>query len=163
MTPVFGTNPPQGLITHVPHAERLGMHLVELGAGFAVIRLPYAPELVGDPERGVVFGGAITTLLDQCSGLAVFCAVAEIRSIATLDLRIDYLRAAKPGRDLIGRAECYKLTTNVAFVRAAAWEDNESDPFASCHASFMLGANATTSPLALFIASMKKQPSERSR
>lgn len=139
------------LVDHVPHCRRLGMEVVHAGPREATVRLPYRDELVGDPVRGVVFGGAITTLLDHASGLAVFCSLAQLKAIATLDLRIDYLRAAEAGLDLTGRAECYRLTRHVAFVRAAAWDRTAADPFASCLATFMLGANAAESPMARVI------------
>jgi len=136
------------MVEHIPHCRRLGMDVVEIGPRRAVVRLPYRDELIGDPARGVVFGGVITTLLDHAGGLAVFCSLANLKAIATLDLRIDYLRAAEPGRDLIGEAHCYKLTTHVAFVRATAWERQRDDPFASCLGTFMIGANASVSPMA---------------
>jgi uncharacterized protein (TIGR00369 family) len=134
------------MIGHTPHARHVGLQAVETGPGFAVLKLPYRAELVGDPVRGVVFGGAITTLLDQASGLAVACATDVLRAIATVDFRVDYLRAAEPGHDLVGRAECYKTTRNVAFVRGIAWDREPGDPFASFLATFMLGANPTDSP-----------------
>lgn len=136
------------LVEHIPHCRRIGMEVVEVGPRAATVRLPYSQELVGDPVRGVVFGGVITTLLDHASGLAVFCSLAEMKAIATLDLRIDYLRAAEPGCDLVGRAECYRLTTHVAFVRGVAWDRSADDPFASCLATFMLGANPSESTMA---------------
>ena len=129
-----------------PHAGRLRMRVVETGPGFATLALPYHEELIGDPARGVVFGGVITTLIDQASGLAVACAMEELTAIATIDLRVDYLRAAEPGRDLFARAECYKLTRNVAFVRATAWDHDQHDPFAGCLGTFMIGANSGGSP-----------------
>jgi acyl-coenzyme A thioesterase PaaI-like protein len=60
------------------------------------------------------------------------------RPIATLDLRIDYMKPATPGRDLLARAECYKVTRNVAFVRGVAYHDDPSDPIATTVATFML-------------------------
>ena len=131
----------EDMTNHTPHAQYLGMKVVETGPGFAVILLPYRPELIGDPVRKVVFGGAITTLLDHASGLAVACALDVLRSIATVDLRVDYVRAAEPGFDLYGRVECYKVTRNVAFIRGIAYEHGPDDPFASCLGTFMLGAN----------------------
>jgi acyl-coenzyme A thioesterase PaaI-like protein len=92
-----------------------------------------------------VFGGAITTLIDHASGLAVACALEQLTAIATIDLRVDYLRAAAPGRDLYTRSECYRVTRNVAFVRATAYEQGPDDPFASCLGTFMLGANRSDS------------------
>jgi uncharacterized protein (TIGR00369 family) len=135
------------LIDHVPHCRRLGMQVVRVGPREATVRLPYRDELVGDPVRGVVFGGVITTLLDHASGLAVFCSLSELKAIATLDLRIDYLRAAEPRCDLVGRAECYKLGAQVAFVRGTAWDRSPDDPFASLLATMIVGANASMSPM----------------
>ncbi|HEY6039916.1 MAG TPA: PaaI family thioesterase, partial [Kofleriaceae bacterium] len=83
-------------------------------------------------------GGAITALLDACSGASVFAALTEWTPIATLDLRIDYLRAADVGRDVIAHATCYKQTRNVAFTRAIAYHDDPADPIASSVGTFML-------------------------
>ena len=118
------------------------MQVVEAGPGLAILKLPYREELIGDPVRRVVFGGAITTLLDQALGLAVSCSLEDLRPIATLDLRIDYLRPAQPGLDLIGKAECYKVTRNVAFARAVAYESDITDPFATSLATFMLSSTS---------------------
>jgi acyl-coenzyme A thioesterase PaaI-like protein len=62
--------------------------------------------------------------------------------IATLDLRIDYLRAGDAGRDVVCRASCYKLTRNVAFTRAVAYHDDEADPIATSMGTFMIGTKA---------------------
>lgn len=139
---LFGPGRPE-MVGHVPHARVLGIRVVEIGPGFAVCALPYREELIGDPQRRVVFGGAITTLIDHTSGLAVACALAELNSIATIDLRVDYLRAAEPGLELFARSECYRVTRAVAFVRASAYDRDPADPFASCLGTFMLGANRT--------------------
>ncbi|MDZ7378049.1 MAG: PaaI family thioesterase [candidate division KSB1 bacterium] len=134
------------MVKHTPHADYLGIRVVEIGPGYAIMTLPYREELVGDPARGVVFGGVITTLIDHASGLAVACSLSELVAIATIDLRVDYLRAAAPGKDLFVRSECYRHTKNVAFVRASAWEEEPDNPFAFCLATFMLGANRAGSP-----------------
>jgi len=133
------------LIRHTPHARFLGMEVVEAAPRQATLRISYRSELVGDPARAVVFGGVVTALLDQAAGLAVGCSMEQPRAIATIDLRIDYLRAAEPGRDIYGQARCYKATRNVAFVRAVAYDADVDDPFASCLATFMLGANRAPS------------------
>jgi len=133
------------MASHTPHARHLGLRVLETGPGFGVCALPYREELIGDPRRGVVFGGAITTLIDHASGLAVACAMEELTAIATIDLRVDYLRAAEPGVELYARSECYRLTRNVAFVRAVAYERGPDDPFASALGTFMIGANRSDS------------------
>ncbi len=146
LSAVFGPALPEMVSNYTPHARRLRIQVVETGPGFAVLTLPFHEELIGDPSRGVVFGGVITTLIDQASGLAVACALEELLAIATVDLRVDYLRAARPGQNLFARAECYRVTRNIAFVRASAYERAPDDPFASCLGTFMIGANNAGTP-----------------
>jgi uncharacterized protein (TIGR00369 family) len=116
------------------------MRMIESGGGVALMCVPYHPKLVGNPETGVLHGGVITSVLDSASGAAVGSAVGGKgwRPIATLDLRIDYMKPATPGRDVIARAECYKVTRNVAFVRGVAYHDDPADPIATTTATFML-------------------------
>jgi uncharacterized protein (TIGR00369 family) len=147
----------EDMTSYTPHARHLGMRVVETGPGYAVNMLPYREDLIGDPVRKVVFGGAITALLDQTSGLAVACALEVLRPIATVDLRVDYLRAAAPGFDLYARVDCYKVTRNVAFVRGIAYEHGPEDPFASCLGTFMLGAHSRGSTLEQLVTHAKKE------
>jgi uncharacterized protein (TIGR00369 family) len=121
----------------VPHNQALGMRVLEMTATGVVIELPYDPKLVGNPDTGVLHGGAITALIDACSGAAVFAALTEWKPIATLDLRIDYLRAGDAGRAILCRASCYKLTRNVAFTRAVAYQDAEANVIAHSVGTFM--------------------------
>jgi len=134
---------------NVPHNHALGIEIVDLERGVARFRLPYAERLVGNPETGVIHGGALTALLDACSGAAVFSGLPRLQPIATLDLRIDHLRPAPAGRDVLAKATCYKITRNVAFTRAVAYLDDEDDPIATAAGTFMLATkmgNPSTAP-----------------
>jgi uncharacterized protein (TIGR00369 family) len=130
------------LILASPQAKALGLEVVSVDPAQATLRLPYSDALVGDPDTGVIAGGAVTTLLDHTCGQSVWAALAEYTSIATLDLRIDYMRAAEPGLDITAHAHCYKLTRSVAFVRAQAYDKDPADPIATAQATFMLDSNA---------------------
>jgi len=123
---------------NVPHNRALGMHIVSMVPEAVVFELPYDLKLVGNPDTGVLHGGAITALLDGASGAAVFAALSDLVPIATLDLRIDYLRPAETGRSVYARASCYKMTRNVAFTRAVAYHDDETDPIAHSVGTFMV-------------------------
>jgi len=134
-------------LSHIPHAAAIGMTLVSRSADGCIVRVPYAEHLVGDPDTGVIHGGVITALLDNASGMAVRsdpdgADIGEERSMATLDLRIDYMRPAQPRQDLYCDAHCYRMTSNVAFVRAIAYHGDRNDPIASSVATFMLGTKA---------------------
>jgi uncharacterized protein (TIGR00369 family) len=129
----------RSFIDAIPHNRALGMKVREMRKAEAIFELPYDPKLVGNPETGVLHGGVITALLDACSGAAVFAALTEWKPIATLDLRIDYMRAGEVGREIVCHAHCYKLTHNVAFTRATAYHDDPSDPIATSMGTFMIG------------------------
>ena len=130
----------------VPHNRALGLELLTLERARATLRLPYHPRLVGNPETGVMHGGAISAAMDATCGTAVFQALSRPTVIATLDLRVDYLKPASAGRDILLHAHCYKVTRSVAFVRGLAFHDDESDPIASGTGSFMLGTRGTPRP-----------------
>jgi len=133
----------QQFIEAIPHSRALGMVLEELGDGRAVISMPWDARFVGDPATGVISGGAVSALLDTCCGAAVLSRSAAARGTATLDLRIDYMRAAKPGQRVTARAECYHATRTVAFVRATAHDEDANLPVATAVGAFTIegGAN----------------------
>lgn len=122
----------------VPHSHALGFRYVEHRPGRVVFDLPYRDDLVGDPVTGTIHGGVITTLVDAVCGQAVLTALRQVRRIATLDLRIDYLRPAKAGATVRCVAECYRVTKQVAFTRAVAHDGDESDPLATSAGTFMV-------------------------
>lgn len=122
----------------VPHNAALNLELNKIDVGQATMSLPYDTRFVGDPETGILHGGVITTLIDATCGAAVFAEIQMAIPIATLDLRIDYLKPATPGRAVVCRAECYKRTRNIAFARAVAYHDDPNDPIASAAGTFML-------------------------
>ncbi len=122
----------------VAHCRELGFRVVEIGPGEAVMGLDYQERLAADPETGVIHGGVVTTLLDTVCGLAVMSAVRLKSPVATLDLRIDYLKPATPGEAVLAFAECYKLTRHVAFVRGVAYHDDRDKPIANCASTYMI-------------------------
>ncbi len=120
-----------------------GLRLDRAAPGEAWSSLPYRPVFVGDSETGVLHGGVVTAMLDESCGMAVQLALDGTRSIATLDLRIDYQKPATPGLDIKAHSVCYRVTRSIAFVRSAAYQDSEDDPVATATACFMVGANRT--------------------
>ncbi len=131
-----------------PHAKFLGFEFVSVDIGRATLSLPYSKRLVGNKQTGVVHGGVLTALLDQASGLAAVSSFTENMPVATLDLRIDYMRAGTPGKTMIAEAHAYKTTRSIAFVRAIAHDGDKDDPIATSQACFMTTArNSKLDPM----------------
>ena len=122
----------------IPHARELGIEFVALEGTRMTIKVAQQPHFVGNPDTGVVHGGLITTLLDTVSGIAVYAKTERFEPLATLDLRIDYLKPSSPGLAIYAEAECYKATSSVAFVRGQAHHGDRDDPIAHSTGSFML-------------------------
>lgn len=132
-------------IEAIPHSRVLGMALTGLAEGEAEITMPYDLRLVGDPQTGVIHGGAVSALMDTCCGAAVMSHPTAPVATATLDLRIDYMRPATPGQRLVARAECYNVTRSVAFVRATAYDEDETRPVATATGAFTVERRGKTS------------------
>lgn len=60
-------------ISALRHCQVLGItvhHACEEGI---TLVLPYGPTIVGDPQTGVIHGGALTSLMDTACGMATLC------------------------------------------------------------------------------------------
>ena len=121
-----------------PHNRYLGVHLASVGPGQATCKLPYSQALAGDPETATMHGGVVLALLDVASGAAVCMRLGKLQPMATLELRVDSLRPATPGRPLSARADCHHIEGSTAFVRALAYDGDPNDPVASAQGTFML-------------------------
>ena len=126
----------EGFFHKIPYQERLGLSIVDYGFARARVRLPFSPTLIGDPENGFLHGGAVTSLVDSASGLAMLLALHSVQRIATLDLRIDYMRPAL-ARDVVCESECFRLTRQVGFVRSVVSQEGADDAIAGGMGTFM--------------------------
>lgn len=92
------------------------------------IRMPFNPDFCSDEEQTMLHGGILTALLDSAFGLANFLAIEDVQTMATVDLRVEYLRPAQARADVIVEAECYRQTRHVAFNSGRVWFDTPERP-----------------------------------
>ena len=114
---------------------------------YAVLALAAAPvalaQTQGVTDDEIVLGtaqdlsGPIVSLMDMAASLSLWIKLGRFRHQATLDLRIDYLRPARPGAAIVGRGECYGVTRSIGFTRGIAHDGDPADPVAHVSATFM--------------------------
>ena len=124
-------------VEKVGHGGALGIAYRDHGPDWAELALPYDDRLIGVAETGVIASGPIISLMDMATSLAIWIRLGRFRHQATLDLRVDYLRPATPGRTIVGRGECYRTTKSIGFVRGTAHDGDSADPVAHVSGTFM--------------------------
>ena len=123
--------------SQVGHGGALGILYVDHGQDWVELGLDYNEKLVGVTESGVIASGPIISLMDMAASMAIWVKLDRFRHQATLDMRVDYLRPARPGQRIVGRGECYAVTKSVGFVRGIAHDGDPADPVANIAATFM--------------------------
>ncbi|MFT6556522.1 PaaI family thioesterase [Sneathiella sp.] len=131
--------------TGIPQCGDIGVKVAQLSDSGVVMMLPYDARFAGNPVNGILHGGIMTTLIDSASGMCIYVKLKKYIPIATLDLRIDYLKPATPGEDLYAHAYCYRMTKQIAFVRSVAYHSDPDDPVANSVSTFMLRSTPTKS------------------
>jgi len=134
-----GFDPAQLLATFkTGHIIALGLRFADHGPDWCEFAIDYDRRLVSDAATGVLASGPIVSLMDTAAGFAVWAKRGGFAPQATLDLRLDYLRPSRPGQTVTGRAECYRLTRRIAFVRGLAHDGDPDDPIAHLTATYMI-------------------------
>lgn len=81
----------------IPFHKYMGFRLLKVEPDFAAILLPARPEYIGDPRSQRMHGGLIALMMDATGGAAAFTRLPDLYrdSIATVDLRVDYMSPAQ--------------------------------------------------------------------
>jgi uncharacterized protein (TIGR00369 family) len=121
----------------------LGYRNVDHGPGRVVIEWDATAEF-GFPSPGgpIVHGGMVTTVLDTAMGGACWSVLEEDEEFLTADLRVEFIRAARPGTL---RAEGLVIQRNrrVAFCSADLY-DAEGRLLASSRGTQMIRSSNRT-------------------
>lgn len=109
----------------IPFNRFLGLRLDALERGRVRVLLPFRPEFIGDPTRPALHGGVISTVADTVGGAAVFTLTDPGDRVATIDLRVDYLR---PGRseDLLATGRVIRVGNRVGVSAITVWQPSDA-------------------------------------
>jgi uncharacterized protein (TIGR00369 family) len=107
-----------------PHVwVTLGYRSVEQNDGISIIEWDATPDYCFHDSSGpIVHGGMVSTLLDTAMGGACWTVMQGAESFLTADLRVEFMRAARPGT-LRAEARVVNRTRRVAFCSGELYDD----------------------------------------
>ena len=103
----------------------LGARLAILEPGSVVVEARLTAEAHGFPSAGgtIVHGGAVAALADMALASAGASVASDGEVVATVDIRVDYLRTARPGT-LTARGRVQRRTRRLCFTSASIEQDD---------------------------------------
>lgn len=105
----------EALLLRGPFHQWLGLKVVALGEGTIELSATWREEWVVNAERGYTHGGILATLVDLTADWALVSKTG--RGVPTVDLRVDYHRAAMPG-DLKCKGKVVKFGGQISVSEA---------------------------------------------
>ena len=118
--------------------QALKIEAIHESSEYVMMCMPAADHLLADENSGAIHIGAITALMDSAMGFSIRARIQEPIAMATLDLKVDNIRPSQKGAQVFAKASCFVVGAQVAYCRAVAYEDDESDPVAAATGTFML-------------------------
>jgi len=126
-----------------PCAGTLGAELLGVEDGYVLVRFHARPEFCNG--MGNIQGGFLAAMLDDSMGPALFTVLDGGQAAPTLEMKVTFLRAARPG-PLVGEGRVVHRTRNVAFLEGTlATEDGTLVATASSTARILAPWNASRS------------------
>lgn len=86
----------------IPFNQYIGITAERIEYGTASMSVAFREDLVGDPDKYILHGGVVCSLIDTTGGLTAFSVLdyPRERTVNTVDMRVDFLRPARGRRFL---------------------------------------------------------------
>lgn len=123
----------QELITRGPFNRWLNFTVLRADADGIEVRAAWREEWVVNPERRYTHGGILAAILDVAADYAIAARLG--RPVPTIDLRVDYHKAAMPG-DLTARARVVRMGSQYSTAEASLY-DKDGELVASGRGTYM--------------------------
>ena len=105
----------QEMILRGPYHQWLGLKVIALSEDGIELKASWREEWVVNRERRYTHGGVLAALVDLAADWAMVSRTG--RGVPTLDLRVDYHRAAMPG-DLTARGTVIRFGRQISTAEA---------------------------------------------
>lgn len=110
----------QELITRGPFNRWLNFTVLRADADGIEVRAAWREEWVVNPERRYTHGGILAAIIDVAADYAIAAQLG--RPVPTIDMRVDYHKAAMPG-DLIAKARIVRMGSHYSTAEASLYDE----------------------------------------
>jgi len=132
----------QELISRGPFNKWLNFTVLNAGADGVEIRAAWREEWVVNPERRYTHGGILAAIIDVAADYAIAAQLG--RPVPTIDIRVDYHKAAMPG-DLVAKARVVRMGSQYSTAEASLY-DKEGTLVASGRGTYFTAPPKSPSP-----------------
>ena len=115
----IGIDKIQQLITRGPFNQWLNFKVIKADADGLEVRAAWREEWVVNPDRKYTHGGILAAIVDVAADYAI--AIEFGRPVPTIDLRVDYHKAAMPG-DLTAKARIVRMGSQYSTAEAYVYD-----------------------------------------
>jgi uncharacterized protein (TIGR00369 family) len=126
----------QQLITRGPFNQWLNFTVVKAGNDGIEIKAAWRDEWMVNPERRYTHGGVLAAIVDVAADFAIAAKLG--RPVPTIDLRVDYHKAAMPG-DITAEARVVRMGNQYSTAEAYLY-NAEGELVASGRGTYLTAA-----------------------
>jgi uncharacterized protein (TIGR00369 family) len=126
----------QQLITRGPFNQWLNFTVVRAADDGVEIKAAWRDEWVVNPERRYTHGGILAAIVDVAADYAIAAKLG--RPVPTIDLRVDYHKAAMPG-DITAKGRVVRMGSQYSTAEAYLY-DSEGALVASGRGTYLTAA-----------------------
>ncbi len=109
----------QQLITRGPFNRWLNFTLLKAGDEGVEMKAAWREEWIVNPDRRYTHGGILAAIIDVAADYAIAAKIG--RPVPTIDLRVDYHKAALPG-DITAKARVVRLGGQYSTAEASLYD-----------------------------------------
>ena len=109
----------QQLISRGPFNKWLNITVLKAGEDGVEIKAAWRDEWVVNPERRYTHGGILAAIIDVAADYAIAARLG--RPVPTIDIRVDYHKAAMPG-DLTANARVVRMGSQFSTAEAYLYD-----------------------------------------
>ena len=113
----------QKLLARSPFHQWLGLQVLKMQEGYIEVRATWREEWIVNPDKRYTHGGILAALVDLAADWSLVSRAG--RGVPTLDMRIDYHRAAMPG-DLVARGRVVKWGSQFSVAEAHVYDKDDA-------------------------------------